>query len=69
MKTFRKVKFEMIRGGGYGQYFIISRYRGKKIKAHTTDSEAFDHLDDDGIKGIDARRHCYNKIVETYKNK
>lgn len=68
MATFRKVKFEMARGNGYGQYYILATYRGKSIKVHTTDSEAWDYLNDDSSKGIDARRYCYNKIVEAYNN-
>ncbi|WP_373731234.1 hypothetical protein [Bacteroides heparinolyticus] len=70
MATFRKVKFEMKRGNGYGQYIIEARYRGKEIKAHTTDSEAWDWINDDSNKEKhqEALRHCYNKIVETYNN-
>ena len=68
MATFRKVKFEMKRGNGYGQYFIEAHYRGKDIKVHTTDSEAWDWIDDDRDKKKhqDALRHCYYKIVQAY---
>lgn len=73
MKTnsFRKVNFEMVRGNGYGQYVIVANYKGKAIKAHTTDSEAWDWIDDDSNKEKydDARRHCYYKIVEAYENR
>lgn len=70
MATFRKVKFEMARGNGYGQYYILATYKGKAIKVHTTDSEAWDYLNDDSNKEKhnDARRHCYTKIVEAYNN-
>lgn len=70
MATFRKVNFEMRRGNGYGQYVIEATYRGKKIVAHTTDSEAWDWLNDEGQKNKhrDALRHCYSKIVEAYQN-
>lgn len=70
MATFRKVKFEMIRGNGYGQYYILATYKGKTIKAHTTDSEAWDYINDDSNKEKhrDALRHCYSKIVEAYNN-
>ncbi len=62
---FRKVNFSMTRGNGYGQYVISSTYKGQEVTAHTTDSEAWDWLDDDSDKEKhnDARRHCYNKIV------
>lgn len=68
MATFRKVKFTMNRGNGYGQYIIEARYRGKDIKAYTTDSEAWDWLNDDSNKEKhqDALRHCYYKIVQAY---
>lgn len=70
MYSFRKVQFTMERASGYGQYYIRGFYRGKAIKVHSTDSEAFDFLHDDSNdeKHQDAKRHCYNKIVEAYKN-
>ncbi len=70
MATFRKVNFEMRRGNGYGQYVIEARYRGQNIKVRTTDSEAWDWINDDSNKEKhnDARRHCYLKIVEAYNN-
>ncbi|MDR1370460.1 MAG: hypothetical protein LBJ72_10125 [Dysgonamonadaceae bacterium] len=68
MATFRKVKFEMGRGRGYGQYVIRANYKGKEITAYTNDSEAWDWIDDDSNKEKqnDARRHCYYKVVEAY---
>lgn len=74
MATFRKVNFEMVRGNGYGQYIIEASYKGKEIKAHTTNSEAWDWLNNEGFtkeekeKHRDALRHCYFKIVEAYNN-
>lgn len=74
MATFRKVNFSMRRGNGYGQYVIEATYRGKDIKAHTTDSEAWDWLNDEGAtkeekeKHREALRHCYYKVVEAYEN-
>lgn len=74
MATFRKVNFEMVRGNGYGQYIIEASYKGKDIKAHTTNSEAWDWLNNEGFtkeekeKHRDALRHCYFKIVEAYNN-
>lgn len=70
MATFRKVNFEMVRTSSYGYYKIIATYKGKKIEVITTDSEAFDYYNDDSNKEKhqDAKRHCYNKIVEAYNN-
>lgn len=71
MATFRNVEFRMRRGNGYGQYVIEARYRGEDIKAYTTDSEAWDWINDDSNKEKhqDALRHCYRKIVEAYNEK
>ena len=65
---FKQMRFTMERANGYGQYYIEAYYRGKIIKAHTTDSEAWDWLDDDSNKEkqLAARRHCYNKIRTAY---
>jgi hypothetical protein len=66
---FRKVNFSISRGNGYGQYIIEATYRGKQVKAHSTDSEAFDFIDDESNmeKHRDALRHCYSKIVSAYE--
>lgn len=68
--TFENVEFEMIQGDGYYNYCIIARYRGKDIKVHTSDSKVWDYVDDDSNeeKYNEARRYCYNKIVEAYRN-
>lgn len=70
MQSFRKVQFTMERGNGYGQYIIRGTYKGKEVKAHTTDSEAWDWINDDSDRErhMDAKRHCYFKIVEAYEN-
>lgn len=68
MAKFRKVQFDMTRANGYGQYYIISTYKGVNIKIHTSDSEVWDYLNSDCEKGKDSRRYCYNKIVNAYKN-
>jgi hypothetical protein len=70
MNTFRKVNLEISRGNGYGQYIVSATYRGKQIQAHTTDSEAFDWLNDDSNREMhqQAKKHCYNKIVAAYQN-
>jgi len=52
MNTFRKVTLEISRGNGYGQYIVSATYRGKQIQAHTTDSEAYDWLNDDSNKAM-----------------
>ena len=71
MATFRKVFFNMIRGNGYCQYYIISRYKGVDLKVHTTDSEAWDYINDDSNKEkqMGALRHCYFKIRQAYENR
>ncbi len=70
MTTFRKVKLEISRGNGYGQYIISATYRGKNVKAHTTDSECYDWLNDDSNKVLhqEAKKHAYHKIVRAYEN-
>ena len=70
MAKFRKVEFNMSRGNGYGQYLIHAKYKGKDVVAHTTDSEAWDYLNDDSNreKHNDAKRHCYYKIVNAYND-
>lgn len=69
MAKFRKVEFQMTRGNGYGQYIISAHYRGKDIVAHTTDSEAWDWINDESNKEKhqDALRHCYYRIVGEYE--
>jgi hypothetical protein len=67
MQSFRKVKFTMERSSGYGQYIIKGSYKGKDIKVHTTDSEAWDWFNDDSNpkKHMEAKRHCYTKIIHS----
>lgn len=64
---FRKIEITMERGNSYGHYFISAFYKNKRVTASTTDSEAWDWLDDDSNKEkhANAKRHCYNKIVQT----
>lgn len=68
--TFNRVNMTMSRASGYGHYIVSATYRGKQINAHTTDSEAWDWLDDDTDKQRhrEAKKHCYNKIKTTYEN-
>lgn len=73
MQKFRKVEMQMSRANGYGQYNIIARYKGVDIKAHTTNSEAWDWFNDEGSTKEErelhreALRHCYGKIVAEYE--
>lgn len=67
---FRKIEFSVSHTHSYGRYIIDANYRGKHIRVSTTDSEAWDWLDDDSDKEKhrDALRHCYNKITAAYYN-
>ncbi|MDA3780325.1 MAG: hypothetical protein PF487_08950 [Bacteroidales bacterium] len=67
--TFNKVTFEMIKGNGYGQYYIISKYKGVDLKIHTTNSDAWDWINDESNKEkhIQALRSCYLMIVDRYR--
>jgi len=71
MATFRKVNLDIKRDSGYGQYIILANYRGKDIEVRTTDSEAFDWLNDDSNKELhqQAKRHCYMKVVDAFNNR
>lgn len=70
MITFRKVKLEISRANGYGQYYITAFYKNKNVKVHTTNSECFDWLNDDSNKEKhqEAKRYAYNSIVNAYEN-
>ena len=54
---------------GYGHYIIKGSYKGKDIKVSTTDSEAWDWFNDESNpkKQMNAKRHCYMKIVQAVK--
>lgn len=67
--SFRKVNFQIEMARGYGQYIITGKYRGQSIKAHTTNSEVWDWINDysNKKKHTEARRYCYEKIVEEYE--
>jgi len=68
MATFRKVNLTISKKSGYGQYEISAQYKGKAIAVHSTDSEAYDWLNDDSNKEKhqDAKRACYSAIVSAY---
>lgn len=65
MKSFRKVKFEMRKLSGYGQYLIIGFYRGKEVRVRSTNSEAWDWWNDESDKAMhqNAKRYCYTRII------
>lgn len=69
MARFRKVEMSIHRANGYGHYIIKANYRGKDISVSTIDSEAFDYLErpENKIKHLEAKRHCYGKIVRAYE--
>lgn len=58
------------RGNGYGQYIITGEVNGVRVTAHTTDSEAFDYLNDEDYpeKQEEAIRHCEMKLKAAYEN-
>lgn len=66
--SFRNVNFTIEKTSMYGHYKIKATYKGKYIDTITTDSEAYDWIDDYSDKYMYqyARRHCYNKIVSKY---
>ncbi len=69
--SFNKVNFTISRTNQYGIYQITATYKGRDIITSTTDSEAYDFIDDDSnrTKQNDALRHCYNKIVAAYNSR
>jgi hypothetical protein len=70
MASFRKVEMSISRTNSRGAYKITAEYKGCFVVAHTTDSEAFDWLEDDSNKEKhqDAKRHCYFKIKAAFEN-
>lgn len=60
----------MGRGNGYGQYYVTAIVNGERIKAHTTNSEAWDWFDDDSDeeKHIEAQEYCHDLAVRTWEN-
>jgi hypothetical protein len=70
MANFRKVEIEIKRKSGYGQYEVSALYKGKIVKAHTTDSEMFDWLEDDSdkVKHLEAKQRAYSLIRRTFEN-
>jgi hypothetical protein len=63
-------EIEMKRTMSYGHYRIIGLVEGKEVTCITTDSEAFDYLNDNDYpeKHKEAIAHCKRKLIETFKN-
>jgi hypothetical protein len=58
------------RASGYGQYLITGVVNGVEVIARTTDSEAFDYLNDDDYleKQQQAIEHCTYKLEQAFEN-
>jgi len=58
------------RASGYGQYIITGLVNGVEVSARTTDSEAFDYLNDDDYpeKQEAAIEHCTWKLEQALEN-
>jgi hypothetical protein len=58
------------RSNGYGQYLISGVVNGVEVTARTTDSEAFDYLNDDDYpeKQQQAIEHCMYKLEQAFEN-
>lgn len=67
--TLHNINFDMIKGDGYGQYYIIANYKGVDLKIHTNNSDAWDWIEDesDEEKHIQALRFCYHVIIDKYR--
>jgi hypothetical protein len=60
----------MRRTSSYGHYRIIGLVNGIEVTCITTDSEAFDYLNDHDYpeKHKEAIAHCERKLIETFNN-
>jgi len=49
-------------------YRITARYRDKYVTAYTYDKEVFFffYKDEYKVKHLEAKRHCYNRIVKAF---
>jgi len=59
------------RKSGYGQYQVSGYVNGTLVKAHTTNSEAYDWFNDDSDaeKHAEAVNYCHYLIEKTYNDK
>lgn len=71
MRFYKKVKIEMTRGIGYGQYRVKAKYKNVNIHVHSTDSQTWDYFDDESnrTKHQQALKSCYQLIVSMYKRR
>jgi len=58
------------RTSSYGHYRINGLVNGTEVSCITTDSEAFDYLNDEDYpeKQEEAWAHCERKLIETFNN-
>lgn len=68
MTTYTITNQTIKRGSGYGQYLISGTVNGVEVKAHTTDSEAFDWFKDDSNEEMhnEAIAHVNMKLELAY---
>jgi len=68
MKTINNITIK--RTSSYGHYMIQGEVNGIEVKALTTDSEAFDYLNDEDYteKQEEAIAHCERKLSEAFDN-
>lgn len=72
MKTnYNGAEFSINRAGGYGQYVIEATYKGVELSIHSTNSEAFDWIDDDSNteKQEEAINYCFREIKSAYEKR
>lgn len=58
------------RTSSYGRYIITGEVNGIEVKASTTDSEAFDYLNNEDYPEQQAQavEHCEMKLIEAFEN-
>jgi hypothetical protein len=63
-------EIEIKRTKSYGHYRINGLVNGTEVSCITTDSEAFDYLNDEEYpkKQEEAEAHCEYKLIETFNN-
>jgi hypothetical protein len=65
--SFKKVNFSVFKTGGYGQYVIIARYKGKDLKIHHDCSLNYDNCDSENAgERAEARKSIYCAIKNHY---
>lgn len=68
MTTITQIQIK--RTSSYGRYIITGEVNGIEVKVSTTDSEAFDYLNNEDYpeKQAQAIEHCECKLVESFQN-